>query len=192
MLLLWETIMTIMFGWRIWLQWESSEKSTLIGKNKRVAVLALWHENMPDNQFEKYKFFNKAIHCVKASGKVKTSWKKKIAVLFLWWNFKLTIIIWQRLFCAPIKRKFRMRREGKTSLRQNGSGWVQWLWKVFFFLPNVGTSEAEATSVQALTIERRPRGAEPQQLKQAGHGGRESEGKEKHEDVRRKKQNHVP
>lgn len=62
----------------------------------------------------------------------------------------------------------------------------------FFFLPNVGTSEAEATSVQALTIERRPRGAEPEQLKQAGHGGRECEGKEKHTDARRKKQNHVP
>lgn len=43
----------------------------------------------------------------------------------------------------------------------------------FFFLPIVGTSEAEATSVQALTIERRPRGAEPEQLKQAGmEGGR--------------------
>lgn len=62
----------------------------------------------------------------------------------------------------------------------------------FFLLPNVGSSEAEATSVQALTIERRPRGAEPEQLEQAGCGGRESEGKEKHKDVRRKKQNHVP
>lgn len=53
----------------------------------------------------------------------------------------------------------------------------------FFFLSNVGTSEAEATSARALTIERRPRGAEPEQLEQAGHGGRESEGKEKHKDV---------
>lgn len=53
----------------------------------------------------------------------------------------------------------------------------------FFFLSNVGTSEAEATSAQAVTIERRPRGAEPEQLEQAGHGGRESEGKEKHKDV---------
>lgn len=46
--------------------------------------------------------------------------------------------------------------------------------------------------MQALTIERRPQGAEPEQLEQAGHGGREGEGKEKHKDVMGKKQNHVP